>query len=80
MIVLRHGLGFELKFGYVQLGSAQCENIQHDVFDLIRIFYDALGGALVPTSTAGDQRYLQGSKAYLDRQGISKRRPALSAS
>ncbi len=45
VIVLRHGLGFELKLlDMFSWGSPNAENIQHDVFDLIRIFYDALGG------------------------------------
>jgi tRNA A-37 threonylcarbamoyl transferase component Bud32 len=45
VIVLRYGLGFELKLlDMFSWGSPNAENIQHDVFDLIRIFYDALGG------------------------------------
>ncbi len=45
VIVLRHGLGFELKLlDMFSWGAPNAENIQHDVFDLIRIFYDALGG------------------------------------
>lgn len=45
VIVLRHGLGFELKLlDMYSWGAPNAENIQHDVFDLIRLFYDAIGG------------------------------------
>ena len=45
VIVLRHGLGFELKLlDMYSWGAPNAENIQHDVFDLIRLFYDASGG------------------------------------
>ena len=45
IIVLRHGLGFELKLlDMFHWGAPNAENIQHDVYDLIRIFYDAIGG------------------------------------
>jgi len=45
IIVLRYGLGFELKLlDMFHWGAPNAENIQHDVYDLIRIFYDAIGG------------------------------------
>ena len=45
VIVTRYGLGFELKLlDMFQWGPPNAENIQHDVYDMIRIFYDAIGG------------------------------------
>lgn len=45
VIVLRHGLGFDLKLlDMYSWGAPNAENIQHDVYDLIRLFYDAIGG------------------------------------
>jgi serine/threonine protein kinase len=45
IIVQRHGLGFELKLlDMFHWGGPSSQNIRNDVFDLIRIFYDALGG------------------------------------
>lgn len=45
IIVERYGLGFELKLlDMFQWGPPSAANIRADVFDLIRIFYDALGG------------------------------------
>ncbi|NIO00800.1 MAG: protein kinase [Candidatus Latescibacteria bacterium] len=46
IIVRRYGLGFDLKLvDMFQWAAPKQENIQQDVFDLIRIFYDAIGGA-----------------------------------
>jgi tRNA A-37 threonylcarbamoyl transferase component Bud32 len=46
VIVQRHGLGFDLKLiDLFHWDSRQAENIKEDVVDLVRIFYDALGGA-----------------------------------
>lgn len=47
IIVHRSGLGFELKIldFYHWANSTRPENIQEDVYDMIKIFYDALGGA-----------------------------------
>lgn len=46
IIVRRHGLGFSLKLlDMFQWRAPRQENIQDDVCDLIRIFYDAVGGA-----------------------------------
>lgn len=48
VLVRRHGLGFDLKLiDMFHWGSAKPENIRDDVVDLIRIFYDALGGKKV---------------------------------
>lgn len=45
VIVSRYGLGFDLKLiDMFHWGKADKENIQRDVCDLIRIYYDALGG------------------------------------
>jgi len=45
IIVLRYGLSFELKLiDMLHWGAPRSENIQDDVVNLIRIFYDALGG------------------------------------
>jgi serine/threonine protein kinase len=41
----RHGLGFEVKLvDFYNWGLPSAENIREDVYDLIRLFYDALGG------------------------------------
>jgi tRNA A-37 threonylcarbamoyl transferase component Bud32 len=41
----RHGLGFEVKLvDFFNWGVPSAENIREDVYDLIRLFYDALGG------------------------------------
>jgi hypothetical protein len=46
IIVTRFGLHFELKLiDLFQWKAATSENIQQDVCDLVRIFYDAMGGA-----------------------------------
>lgn len=45
IIVRRHGIGFRLKLiDIFQWHGARAENIADDVCDLIRIFYDTLGG------------------------------------
>jgi tRNA A-37 threonylcarbamoyl transferase component Bud32 len=45
VIVQRVGLGFELKLvDLFHWKAPKRENIQYDVFDMIRLFYDALGG------------------------------------
>jgi tRNA A-37 threonylcarbamoyl transferase component Bud32 len=45
VIIKRYGLGFELKLiDMFHWGPAKPENIKDDVVDLIRLFYDALGG------------------------------------
>lgn len=46
IIVNRYGLGFEVKLvDMFHWGPPTAANTQEDVFDLIRIFYDMLGGA-----------------------------------
>jgi len=46
IIVQRHGLGFELKIlDMYHWGQANKENYQHDILNMIRIFYEAIGGA-----------------------------------
>ncbi len=46
VIVRRYGLSFDLKLvDMVHWGPASPENIHEDVYNLIRIFYDAIGGA-----------------------------------
>jgi tRNA A-37 threonylcarbamoyl transferase component Bud32 len=46
VIVRRYGLGFEIKLvDMFHWAAPKKENIQEDVCDLIRIFYDAMGGA-----------------------------------
>lgn len=45
VLVQRHGLSFHLKvIDMFHWGSARPENIRDDVCDLIRIFYDSMGG------------------------------------
>lgn len=45
VIVQRHGLGFDLKLlDLYKWKGPRTENMREDLFDLIRIFYDALGG------------------------------------
>ena len=45
IIVQRHGLGFELKIlDMYHWGQVSKENYQNDILDMIRIFYDAIGG------------------------------------
>jgi serine/threonine protein kinase len=45
VIVQRFGLGFDLKLvDMFQWGAPTARHIQDDVLDLVRIFYDALGG------------------------------------
>lgn len=46
VIVSRHGLGFELKLlDLYHWNAPKRENLQEDLCDMIRLFYDALGGA-----------------------------------
>jgi len=46
IIVNRYGLGFDVKLlDMFHWGRPTAANIHHDVCELIRIFYDALGGA-----------------------------------
>ena len=46
IIVKRYGLSFELRlFDMFQHASSKRENIRFDVCDMIRIFYDVIGGA-----------------------------------
>ncbi len=46
VIVRRFGLGYEIKLiDLFRWNSPQRENIQGDVCDLVRVFYDMLGGA-----------------------------------
>jgi len=45
VILMRYGLGFELKLiDMYHWGAPRRENIQDDICDLVRIFYDAVGG------------------------------------
>ena len=45
VIVTRYGLHFDLKLlDMYHWGAPNADNIRHDVFDLVRIFYDAVGG------------------------------------
>ncbi len=46
VIVRRHGLGYQIKLiDLYPWGAPKHENIQGDVCDLVRLFYDTLGGA-----------------------------------
>ncbi len=46
VIIRRHGLSFFIKLvDMFNWGAPRAENIREDVFDLVRIFYDAIGGA-----------------------------------
>ena len=45
IIVLRYGLGFELKLvDFFHWGAPKPENIREDVIDLVKILYEAIGG------------------------------------
>ena len=45
VIVRRQGISFDLKLlDMYHYGSAQAADIQDDVCDLVRLFYDAIGG------------------------------------
>ena len=45
MLTSRYGLRFDLKLlDMYHWGAPNADNIRHDVFDLARTFYDALGG------------------------------------
>ena len=45
IIVRRQGIGFDVKLvDFFHWGPPKAENIREDVIDVIRIFYDALGG------------------------------------
>lgn len=45
VIIRRFGIGFEVKLlDMYQWGAARPENINNDVIELIRIFYDCIGG------------------------------------
>lgn len=45
IIIMRYGLGFELKLvDMYHWGAPKRENLYDDVCDLVRIFYDAIGG------------------------------------
>ncbi|MGD8999406.1 MAG: serine/threonine-protein kinase [Granulosicoccaceae bacterium] len=45
IIVMRYGLGFELRLvDMYYWGAPKRENLREDVCDLVRIFYDAVGG------------------------------------
>jgi serine/threonine protein kinase len=46
IIVRRYGLGFELKLvDFYHWSAPKRENMQADIIDVIRVFYDILGGA-----------------------------------
>lgn len=46
VVVQRFGLGFELKLlDMFNWGAPSSENYRHDIINLIRVFYDVLGGA-----------------------------------
>jgi len=46
IIINRYGLGFDLKvIDFYHWGASKRENIQYDILEMIRIFYDVLGGA-----------------------------------
>ena len=45
VIIRRHGLGFDLKvLDLYHWGRSSQENMQADICDMIRLFYDAIGG------------------------------------
>jgi serine/threonine protein kinase len=46
IIINRYGLGFDLKvIDFYHWAASKRENIQYDILDMIRVFYDVLGGA-----------------------------------
>lgn len=46
VIIRRRGIGFEVKLvDFFNWGKCTSEHIREDVWDLIKLFYDALGGA-----------------------------------
>lgn len=45
VIIRRHGLGFDVKLlDFFHWGSPKPENLRDDIIEVIKIFYDALGG------------------------------------
>jgi len=45
IVVERHGLGFDLKLiDFYQWIAPKAENVRQDVIDMVKIFYDAVGG------------------------------------
>jgi serine/threonine protein kinase len=45
VIIRRHGLGFDLKvLDLYNWGKSSRENMQCDIYDMIKIFYDSIGG------------------------------------
>ena len=59
IILNRFGLGFDLKLvDLFQWSSPKRENIQDDIIDMIRVFYDVLGGARHYSRQAGNIRQI----------------------
>jgi tRNA A-37 threonylcarbamoyl transferase component Bud32 len=70
IMVKRRGLGFEVYLiDFFDLGRPTREKIQYDVFDLITVFYEMIGGAKA-YRTAGKEikSIIMGRKHYLIRQ------------
>lgn len=71
IIVQRFGIGFDLKLvDLFHWGAPKKENIHDDVVDLIRIFYDALGGK---RHYAGQPRQIKAVCSGLRRDLILKK-------
>lgn len=52
LIVRRNGLGFEVRLlDFLHLGRATKEQIQYDVYDLINLLYEMIGGKAAYTKT-----------------------------
>ncbi len=71
VIVQRCGLGFELKLiDLYRWGSPKAENIKADVLDMIRIFYEAIGG---PQHYAGQPQEIKAIVCGMKRSLIEKK-------
>lgn len=76
IIVKRYGLGFELKVvDFYHWSAPRRENIQGDIIDIIRLFYDCLGGA---RHYARQPDYVKAICCGLKHGLILKKFPALS--
>lgn len=76
IIVRKFGLGFDLKFlDFFHWGPKKRENKQDDIYDIIKIFYDAIGGKKNYSKHPEAVRYIcAGLKKHL----IRKRFPTIS--
>lgn len=76
IIIKRYGLGFELKVvDFYHWSAPKRENIQSDIIDVIRVFYDILGGS---KHYAGQPGYVKNICSGLKHSLILKKFPTIS--